>query len=351
MLRGHDIEIITASLEGEPQSSVVDGIRVTRLQIQGNYVRGISGSIDQYRRRISESKADLIVYHCAQTWTVDALLDYKLGRKRNVLISHGLSEYKNSNYTYYFKKLAEFLGENRFEVVALSEKLEEPIFLERYGLKPASIIPNGVKLEEWSTDGIRLKTKIAKRDGPWVITVGNHDPAKDHGLFFRVVRHLRNDFPGLEASIFGRPHVCSRRFLSSLRVKGGCWYKCLIEAKMSGVSLETCASRAEVVDAIMGADLVLITSSREAYPIVALESMAAGTPWISRPIGAVEEIPGGVIVTSEEEMVARSAEILRYRSVGSSVAELPVPSKFGWAEISTRYEQLMLTILGQESRR
>ena len=74
--------------------------------------------------------------------------------------------------------------------------------------------------------------------------------------------------------------------------------------------MHTDVPRPDVVSAVQEADLLLVTSHREAAPLILLECMAAGTPWISLSLGAVADCAGVVVVDSLAEMERVAAELL-----------------------------------------
>jgi glycosyltransferase involved in cell wall biosynthesis len=60
--------------------------------------------------------------------------------------------------------------------------------------------------------------------------------------------------------------------------------------------------REEIYDYYKNAICVLISSYNEYYPVVIVESMASGVPFISTNVGIISKLPGGIIVNSKEEM-------------------------------------------------
>src|ERR1035437_9994059 len=91
-------------------------------------------------------------------------------------------------------------------------------------------------------------------------------------------------------------------------------YVCMyVGPAYSSSRLFPCAERNPargLFSAVKQADVVLITSSREASPLVVLECMAAGTPWVSLDVGCVRENSGGVLVSSDNEMVSVTLQLL-----------------------------------------
>jgi glycosyltransferase involved in cell wall biosynthesis len=313
------------------------GIRIVRFNCAGNYVSGLFGDVNAYKRFIKEQPADLLVLHCAQTWTIDALLDdFEHLGKRVVLVSHGLSCYRNPAYESYFSLLASKLKISG-HVTGLSERLEEVALCRDHGLQAPVIIPNGVDLAEWNVAPIGMRKQWGIGSRPWAVSISNHSTVKNHGAFWRVVKAVKNALPELQGSIIGRPYRAERLRVGRLGVKGGCWYKCRLRRLFSNrVFLHKSAKREEVVSALQEADLLLVTSFREASPLVLLESMAAGVPWVSFRVGGVEDNVGGMVVDSETEMIDASIKLLNDHSVALELGRCGrerVASKHDWEKI------------------
>lgn len=117
--------------------------------------------------------------------------------------------------------------------------------------------------------------------------------------------------------------------------------------------------RADLVQAFMAADLFLFASNIEYSPLVLFETVAAGTPFISVPVGNAEEIAswtgGGTIFPARkdergytwaaptalalelESALPRRAEL---RRVGAAAREV-WRARFTWGQIARQYEDIL----------
>lgn len=68
--------------------------------------------------------------------------------------------------------------------------------------------------------------------------------------------------------------------------------------------------RTKTIDLLKHASLFLIGSEGEEFPVVIVESMAVGVPFISTDVGVVRYFPGGVIVKSVDEMAAAIGTVM-----------------------------------------
>lgn len=130
--------------------------------------------------------------------------------------------------------------------------------------------------------------------------------------------------------------------------------------KSSRVVLQTDFPRDELVQAYMAADLFVFASNIEYSPLVLFESAAAGTPFLSVPVGNADEIArwtgGGVICPApkDERGYTRADPLV----LGNAIKELmgkPAllkelgetakqtwSEKYTWFAISKRYEHILM---------
>ena len=347
--RGYEVHVATAAVCHTPQEETLNKVHVYRFKVEGNAVLGMTGDVDRYVHFVQSESWDVVAMHCAQGWTIDALLPYLDHIKAaKIFVGHGFSAYHDPIYRSYFHSLAKSLTKVD-KIVALSDLLEEGPFCAKHRLPTPQIISNGVDIAAWDvpTRDIRHRWGIARR--PWLLSVSHHSRVKGHPTFFKVLREIRTRLPGAMGTIVGGHYPAAKWKLGRLGIKGGCWYRCWLASALGcDAELRWNVPRADVVSAVQEADIVLVTSSREASPLVVLESMAAGTPWISFNVGCVRENAGGIVVGSREEMAACVVELLgnpNQRQMLAQKGRKEVREKHDWELITIQYEQLYKTIL------
>jgi len=342
--RGHDVHLATGWPTRTRAAEVLQGVTVHRFAVRGNAVEGMRGEVQRYVEFVRGFAADVLVLHCAQVWTLDALLPHlhKLPAAR-IFVGHGLSALEHPAYREYFSELGAALR-HVDRVVALSPLLEERPFCSEHGLREPVIIANGVNPALWrgASAKVRQRWRIGQR--PWLLSVSNHSPVKGHDRLFEVFRQLRREVRDARATIIGDPYPAEKWQLGRIGVRGGCWHRCRLRAAITpGLSLRWNVPRPEVISAIQEADLVMVTSSREASPLVVLESMAAGTPWLSFDVGCVREHVGGVVVRDSEEMASAAAFLLRDAQARSRLGQegrQRAKERHDWDIIARQYEQV-----------
>ena len=139
--------------------------------------------------------------------------------------------------------------------------------------------------------------------------------------------------------------------LGHLGISGGCLYECTLRnlASFRTVDLRTNLRRPLVVSAIQEADVVVSTSKWEANSLVLLESMAAGTPWVSFDVGSARENAGGAVAGGLKQMANTVAEFCRDPNRRESLGRAGrarAAAKHDWESITDRYERLYESVVG-----
>lgn len=347
--KGHQIYIATGRPSNTPKFEVKDGIKIYRFGVDGNSVFKMNGETENYINFVMSKNWDIIVMHCAQTWTTDLLIPL-LPRitSKKIFVGHGFSALEDERYRNYFNDLANAF-KSLDKVVTLSPMLEEKTFCLKHNLPQPDVIPNGVDLDLFSGPELRVRNKWDINKDSWVISVSNHSPVKGHDRFFSVVNLLKKNHHNLRGTIIGNSYSAAKWGTGKVGVRGGCWYRCRLKTLNPGscVSLKWNVPREEVVSSFLEADLMLVTSSREASPLVVLESMCAGLPWISFDVGCMKEHPGGIVVENIGEMVEKADYLLKNHDVRLAIGKEGKNAviNLSWANIASRYEKLYFDIM------
>lgn len=338
---GHEVHVATSRPKGTAAQETIDGVHVHRFDVQGHAVNGIYGESQAYLEFIRSLPWHAVALHYAPIWSTDLLLPrLRSLRAGRVFVGHGLSVYRHPKYQAYLADVGRYLQDVE-QVVSLSPLLEETDFCRRHNLSPPVIIPNGVDPRAWQVplQGLRDRWRIGQR--PWLLSVSNHSPVKEHGVFFEVLKRVRQRYADVCGTIIGNSYPAACWRLGRFGLQGGCWYRCRLRSLAWPGLLRPHVARADVVSAIREADVVLVTSRREASPIVMLESMAAGRPWVSFDVGCVRENAGGVVVGSGAEMAETVCSLLAepwLRAELGAQGQTRVTEKHDWDKLAARYE-------------
>ena len=397
VLAGHDVTVAT-SFVPERNFTSYNGVNIQGFKVAGNAVSGMSGELDRYREFAVGFGADAILVKAAQQWTFDALwpvLDRIAARK--VFIPCGFSRFYEAAYAGYFAELPAVLRKLD-HLIFYAEEYRDIEFARAHGITNYSVLPNGAsELEfEVAPDGA-IRERLGISGGDFVfLTVGSPIWTKGHRQIVEAFARLNangrpatlilnGDWPSplrTEAAVAGRASrlaAAVRRSVQTLRRQG--WaglragVKAQIERRRLGQEIGEWARQAEsqahkrvlctnlprgdLVQAFMTADLFVFASAVEYSPLVLFEAAAAGTPFLSAPVGNAQEIArwtgaGMICAAMKDErgymrvdpsVLAREME--RCMADPDMLARLGTTGKerwrrmFTWRAIAPRYEALL----------
>jgi glycosyltransferase involved in cell wall biosynthesis len=328
---GHEMHVLTG---GPREETELNGVHVHRLPISGNEARGIGGESSAVLDTIASVAPDLVFNYAAQTWATDccfALLEH-VHRPRMVLAPCGFSGLGKRRYRRYFEAMPARL--RRYDALILhSAVYQDWKFATAAGAERIAIVPNGADAP-------------AQRDAPagegtnerLVVTVGSHVLSKGHASFASAIGELSHD-----RELTGVIVAPERHGLDALR---GCQLTCSLRARRGSIRLIDGSAAEAVTRTLAAADLFLFTSRVECAPLVILEAMAAGTPWVSFDVGNVTELAGGVVAQSRRELLDASRQILsgarpELAHEGRSAWE----ANHRWEDVVRRYESTFADVL------
>jgi glycosyltransferase involved in cell wall biosynthesis len=330
--RGHELHVLTGGAREELE---LNGVRVHRVPLSGNEARGISGDPSLVLETIARVAPELVFNYAAQTWATDccfALLERER-RPRMVLAPCGFSGLGKRRYRRYFKAMPERL--RRYDALILhSAVYQDWRFAKAAGAEPIVVIPNGADPPA-APEGSRDADSTERL----AVTIGSHVLSKGHAQFARSVRALAR-----ERELVGAIVAPPRHGVDALR---GCQLSCSLRARRGTVRLIDGSAPRAVAQALAAADLFLFTSRVECAPLVILEAMAAGTPWVSFDVGNVSELDGGIVAGGPRELNEAAGEILdgRRPELGPQ-GRTAWETNHRWEDVVGRYESTFQSVLG-----
>lgn len=408
--RGHQVTVATSKLAGR-NDRTINGVRVEGFAISGNAVRGFEGEVGRYQQFLLHSQFDVMMNYAAQQWATDLVLPL-LERLSCVKVLNpcGFSSLYEPLYAQYFLQMPKFLSQYD-HLIFCGSNYRDVSFSRTQGIENISIIPNGASEVEFYRErdpSFRKRHDIGS-DDLLFLTVGNLVESKGHLDVANAF--LAADFEGRPATLILNGNECryaeQRSAFSGLRHKVAGYYRAvqhIHDARGSGAAcahvlhgiankmglrmgtyaaarktfqeemrevidkihcqgsrkrvLMTDLSRPELVQAYMNTDLFVFASHIECSPLVLFESAAAGTPFLSVPVGNAEEIAcwtgAGVICPAPQDekgyTVPQSGVLAEYMSrltkdheqlrLRGIAGKTKWKEQFTWSHISTQYEQL-----------
>ncbi|HWI73005.1 MAG TPA: glycosyltransferase family 4 protein, partial [Baekduia sp.] len=197
------------------------------------------------------------------------------------------------------------------------------------GLPPA-YVPNAVVVAEPDPD-VLTGAGLAP-DEPILLVVGNNWPEKDHVGLLAHVAACEDDLPIV---MVGNPSPYHPDIAARIAEAA---------ARDPRVRRFGGGTREEVAGLMRAAKALLLPSRVEATPLVILEAMSHGLPWIATPgCGAVHEHAGGLIVPLDEFLPTARTLLAdeRARRVLGAAGREHWAACYTWEAIAPRYDALL----------
>jgi glycosyltransferase involved in cell wall biosynthesis len=345
--RGHEVHVATGAVSGSPQTEVRNGVTIHRFDVHGSFVKGIYGDKGSYVEFVKSRQWDLVASHCSQTWSTDLLFEIE-PTTPSIFVAHGLT-YTDPIYRDYYRSLAEWLRKKKTMVSLSAIGIDDEDFRRDYGLADAVIIRNGVDKHEWETPALGVRKAWGRDREPWLLNVSVHSPVKSHELLFDVMSRVRSKHVNMHLTQIGRAHSARKWNAGKLGIRGGCYYACKLRSLFEpSISLMEDIPRELTVSAIKEADIMVHPSNWEASPLVILECMAAGTPFVAFDVGCIREHAGGIVVRSTAEMVDAVIELMndgRHRKDLGEQGKRCIAERHDWEKVVDAYESLFYRVV------
>jgi len=303
--RGWDVTVATCVLPGGP--SEIEGIPIRRFACNGTGRVGdpFRGDVAGY---LAETKRhDVVITHSLQSWPSHLAADHRPQiPAKLVLFSHGVSVNLRAEG---MKGLARWLAfrpmvarlpatlrafDHRF---FLANRQDSDRFLDYAITKKrqlsASVIPNGADTELSRGNREAFRETHALGDRPVVLYVANFSSLKNQARAIKVFSEATYQRDATLVLIGNSHNDYSeglKQGLTGLNAPDVRWI--------------TGLSRAQIGDAYATADIFIMTSVTEVQPLVLLDAMAVGVPWVGTAVGGVPALPGGIAGHSDAELTA-----------------------------------------------
>jgi len=268
--RGHEVTLLT-SHRGRPSVEHEDGIDVVRrwrppertpLSWYEHHVANVPAIVWQLWR----GGYDLAhAFFPVDGWA--AVKARRLGGPPVIFSFHGIPAREHLVRRRYRLELVETLAREADTVSALSEAAAER-FRAYFGRSPL-ILPGGVRAADFAAE-------LPRTPEPTLIcTASLGDPRKRAGVLFDAFERLRRQRPGVRLRVAATPDPVMSGDAPELP-DGAEWF----EGDDTG----------ELAGALAEAWVAVLPSIEEAFGLVLIESLAAGTPVVAARSGACPEI-------------------------------------------------------------
>lgn len=336
--RGHDVQVATSVHPERRQAQMV--APVVEFAVTGNASTGIRGDVLGYQHFLGTSDRDVWLFYAAQIWTTDLALPMLASMPAaTIFVPCGYSELLSPAWRSYFEHLPEFL-QRADALVYMSSDYQDWEHDQSAGLGPiAHVIPNAASEEEFHD----LHERQDDRPGRLVITVANHIPAKGHDAVVRAFR--------ASAGPDDRLVIIGNRFLP--RWKATCWLRCrLASMRDRRISLAEGLPRREVVRLYKEADVFLFGSRVECAPLVLIEAMAAGLPFVTTAVGNARDYADAGVVCDEQDLAQGLARLLAAPGLRARLGargRARWERDHRWSTVVDQYEALFEAVIGAKA--
>lgn len=319
--KGWQVTVATSqySDDGLPNLSVtenVNGVTIERFKIKSYHGGKININTEEsrYINYIKNGSFSIIISQCWDAWTTTLL--HKVINDLNflkVMVSHGYGKHvyiwswrttlgfgtwlRGLKWT--FQNLPRMI-KSYDKIIFLSDKKGCGRFFDKtmaslIGHSGIEVVPNSIDQSLFDGDDDTFRTIHGIGPGPMVLCVANYSEGKNQKLATQIflkanVPRSTLVFIGSNLNSYGREAL---QYSLNSRNKSK---ECRV------IFLEKIA-RKDIISAYKTTDIVLLTSRAETQPIVLIEAMAAGKPWISTNTGCVDRMEGGIVCLSHNELL------------------------------------------------
>lgn len=304
----------------------------------------------EYQLLLKSSDAEVVFFHGWHNWASDWAIPVLPLKGKTVLVSHGTNfnvrpgGWKGALWWLRSRREAVLFPwkMSRFDhVIFLSDKLEkrrmsDVILAKKRKMTNYSVIPNGARpafLNECSED-FRIKNEIYTPK--ILLCVSNFQPAKGQGelLGWFIELNLADTALVLIGSEFNA-------FSEQLKKQAD---------KQLGktVFLFEKLNEEGLLAAYRAADVFVSATHTEVQPLMLLDAMAVGLPFLCRDVGAVSELEGGVCFNTPEGFKYNLEWLLKgvlLRELLGKAAKKAVVERYNWGGIAKRYHFLIQNLL------
>lgn len=326
--RGHNVTVVTTK-NGFADEEIHNGVKILRVDLYTKHTR-YYGDKEYYKKLILDlaSQCDVMINVCTQNPMTDLLFPILKELKcKKILYMHGMYDSKwsrasvrnisdvghkiwnNVRWGHYYKTNASIF--KRYDhIVQLHEYDDAYIFFkEKYNIE-CEVIGN-------ACENTFFENCVKEN---YAIFVGNYLSGKNQSMILKAFYKSNVDL-NFGLTLIGSSRTPYYEKLVCLKEE--------LEKKYGKRKVDILygLTREDTIKYIKYAKLYLMGSKGEKFPISIIEAMASGIPFVSTNVGIVRYLPGGQIVSNEQEMtywislLACSDKIAtRYGDIGKAYA-------------------------------
>jgi glycosyltransferase involved in cell wall biosynthesis len=358
LAKRHEVTVFTLQYDPALPRNDMDGVvRVKRIQFRQRHILGLMYMRPRHLRNVlKEQKLDVLQIH-GVTWpnvAANVAILMRLRRVPVVLAPHGIfeaysGEQKKSPihalaYLIIVRSLLAVLLWTSSHIALTSP--EERRMLKKFKVpqKRATEVYNGFEPPKMETaSGERFRAMYKLESAKIVLHVASVKPNKGHAVVVDTLLAVLNTHPNVQYVVVGQYDGMWKDYFAELRAT--------IERENLSDHVTFCGHVTDEVlaDCYAAADIVVVPSLAETFPLAVLDAMAWGKPVIASKVGGVAHMitdrSDGLLVPANDRNALANALIRLLsdanfcRTLGQKAATT-VRERFGWPQVVARYEQI-----------
>jgi glycosyltransferase involved in cell wall biosynthesis len=325
--RGHDARIVAIKTGPLVDQAEALGIPVDVLQRSGKADRILRGAVS-----LGGARADII--HAHNTTSLHyAVLGKLLSGARIVFTDHAQISRVPRAFEWYLTDAAVAVSAHNARTSLANGVLREVL-----------VVHNGVQVEPPRRGRAEVRAELGLGDEPVAIHVARFVPLKAQDVIVRALSRLQARGARLTVVFVGdgpeQPGVA--RLAAELGLGEG-------RARFLGF-------RTDVADLLGAADIFLLPSRTEGFPLSVLEAMAHRLPVVTTPVGGVPELctegeNALLVPVDDDEALAAAMERLAgdapLRQALGAAGYARISADFSFDGMARRYEDIYREVLAQ----
>lgn len=312
----HEVYVVTGFEERKYLN--YNGVNIIEFKIYGGFSNYYRGETKQYINFVKNFECDLLINECVQNWSTDLILRNikELNAKMKFLHSHGFSllalksknPWANLKAKFYYKTAYKFF-ELYDHIFLLHDKTIETSYLLDHKIKNYSYLPNGVN------KNFICNKFLSDKKEKYILNISNYYPLKNQEFLLEAYYRAETDYTLILIGNSVLKNYLNK--LKQLKIKFDSKYK------YKNVEFLYQISKDETEKYLENAILFLHSSKLEVFPMVIVESMAKGVPFLCTDVGNVKELSSEGIVFSIDEMAKKINLLLdnplKYKEISNNL--------------------------------
>ena len=331
--KGHEVHVITSLDKGLPRESMENGFYVHRIFWRNIRFIGIMSFWAKIFWCLKTIKPD-IVHVQSVGMGIPGLLAKTFLKKPFVVYGRGSEVYLHSTFK---NTLSKLVLKNAGDVIALTEDMKNE--MQKFCDRDILVIPNGIDLEvfkDLSRETARTRLKIGA-NASVILFIGRLHSVKGVRYLIKSIKIVKNKNRDVRLFLVGDGE--ERIYLENL-------VKDLVLDDY--VRFIGAVPNEEVPEYMVAADVFVLPSLSEGFPVVILEAMASGLAIITSRVGGLPEIiknkENGFLVEPKnpEEIAERILLLLEDDALREEISRnnLKIVGEYTWESVVGRLERV-----------